>query len=81
MEVTAANSLHMLLLLPQYTLLTFGELTFSIPGVEFSYSQAPIVMKSIVMSCWLLTTAVGNLIVVIVESAAIFELAVIYTIL
>lgn len=76
MEVTRANSVHMLYLLPQYIVLTFGELMFSIPGVEFSYTQAPRSMKSIVLSSWLLSTAFGNLIVILVESASFFELAV-----
>lgn len=49
---------------------------FSVPGVEFAYAQAPVSMKSVVMSCWLLTTTVGNLIVIIIEAATIFELAV-----
>lgn len=75
-EVTAPNSVHMLWALPQYILLTLGELMFSIPGVEFTYSQSPVSMKSVVMSCWLLTTAVGNLLVIVIEAASIFELAV-----
>lgn len=66
----------MLWLAPQYIFLTLGELMFSVPGVEFAYSQAPISMKSLVMSCWLLTTTVGNLIVILIEAAAIFERAV-----
>lgn len=76
MEVTPPNSVHMLWAVPQYLLLTLGELMFSIPGVEFAYSQAPVSMKAVVMSCWLLSTAVGNLIVILIEAASIFELAV-----
>lgn len=49
---------------------------FSIPGVEFAYSQAPASMKSVVMSCWLLSTSIGNLIVVLIEAASIFDRAV-----
>lgn len=75
-EVTAPNSVHMLWAVPQYFLLTLGELMFSIPGVEFTYSQSPVSMKSVVMSCWLLTTAVGNLLVILIEAASIFELPV-----
>lgn len=75
-EVTAPNSLHMLWLLPQYVLLTLGEMLVTISGAEFSYCEAPVSMKSVVVSCWLLTTAVGNLIVVLIEAASIFELTV-----
>lgn len=63
----------MLFILPQYILITMGEIMFSITGLEFSYSQAPSSMKSVVQACFLLTTAVGNLLVVIIESMRVFE--------
>lgn len=50
-----------------------GEIMFSITGLEFAYSQAPTSMKSVLQACWLLTTAFGNLIVVIVESIEPFH--------
>lgn len=46
---------------------------FSITGLEFSYSQAPSSMKSVMQACWLLTTAFGNLIVIIIEAAVPFD--------
>lgn len=72
-EVTQANSVHMLWLIPQYVIITAGEIMFSITGLEFSYSQAPVTMKSFLQACWLLTTAIGNAIIVVIESAKIFE--------
>lgn len=48
--------------------MTLGEVAFSVTGLEFSFSQAPIAMKSVLQACWLLTVAFGNLIVVIVSS-------------
>nr|XP_023020022.1 peptide transporter family 1-like [Leptinotarsa decemlineata] len=71
--VTEPNSVHMLWLLPQYFIITGAEIMFSITGLEFSYSQAPSSMKSLMQACWLLTTAFGNLIIVIIESAKIFD--------
>ncbi|XP_071054882.1 peptide transporter family 1 isoform X2 [Onthophagus taurus] len=71
--VTDPNSIHMLLLIPQYVIITMGEIMFSITGLEFSYSQAPTSMKSVLQACWLLTTAVGNLIVIIIESVHPFD--------
>ncbi|KAG5894366.1 hypothetical protein JTB14_015643 [Gonioctena quinquepunctata] len=71
--VTEPNSVHMLWLLPQYVVITAAEIMFSVTGLEFSYSQAPSSMKSLMQACWLLTTAFGNLIIVIIESAKIFE--------
>jgi len=44
-----------------YALLTLGEVLVSATGLEFAYSQAPVAMKGVIMSCWNLTTNVGNL--------------------
>ena len=33
------NTIHMLWLIPQYLVITTGEILFSITGLEFSYSQ------------------------------------------
>ncbi|XP_049818947.1 peptide transporter family 1 isoform X2 [Aethina tumida] len=71
--VTEPNSVHILWLLPQYIVITGGEIMFAITGLEFSYSQAPVSMKSVLQACWLLTTAFGNLIIVIIESGKIFD--------
>lgn len=67
------NSLHMFYQIPQYVLITAGEVMFSVTGLEFSYSQAPTSMKSVVQAAWLITVAVGNLIVVIVAKARFFD--------
>ncbi|CAN7999204.1 unnamed protein product, partial [Ixodes pacificus] len=67
------NSLHMFYQIPQYVLITAGEVMFSVTGLEFSYSQAPTSMKSVVQAAWLITVAVGNLIVVIVAKARFFN--------
>jgi solute carrier family 15 oligopeptide transporter 1 len=37
--ITEPNSIHMLWLLPQYTVITIGEVMFSVTGLEFSFSQ------------------------------------------
>ncbi|KAL1517031.1 hypothetical protein ABEB36_000850 [Hypothenemus hampei] len=71
--VTNPNSVNMLWLLIQYFIITAGEIMFSVTGLEFAYSQAPISMKSVVQSLWLLTTAFGNLLIVIIESLELFE--------
>lgn len=52
--------------IPQYVLVTAGEIMFSITGLEFAYSQAPNSMKSVVQSFWLLTVAAGNLVTVVI---------------
>ncbi|XP_053493167.1 solute carrier family 15 member 1b [Ictalurus furcatus] len=60
------NAIHMAWQIPQYFLMTCGEVVFSVTGLEFSYSQAPKNMKSVLQAGWLLTTAMGNIIVLIV---------------
>jgi len=52
--------------LPQFIVITLGEIFISITGLEFSYSQAPPTMRSVLASCWLLTVSFGNVIVLIV---------------
>ena len=46
---------------------------FSVTGLEFAYSQAPTMMKSLLQACWLLTVAFGNVIVVIIAELKIFQ--------
>lgn len=51
--------------LPQYILLTAGEIMLNMTGLEFAYSEAPENMKSIILSLWLLTSTIGNLFVIV----------------
>lgn len=39
MEDVKANNIHIAWQIPQYVLITAGEVMFSITGLEFSYSQ------------------------------------------
>ncbi|XP_017045943.1 peptide transporter family 1 isoform X2 [Drosophila ficusphila] len=71
--LTEPNSMNILWLVPQYVVMTLGEVMFSVTGLEFSYAQAPPSMKSVLQACWLLTVAFGNVIVVIIAEAALFE--------
>uniref|UniRef100_H2UFI5 Solute carrier family 15 member 2 n=1 Tax=Takifugu rubripes TaxID=31033 RepID=H2UFI5_TAKRU len=73
MEDVKANDIHIAFQIPQYALMTAGEVMFSITGLEFSYSQAPANMKSVLQAGWLLTVAFGNVIVLIVAEGAGLE--------
>lgn len=46
-----------------YVIITISEVLVSVTGLEFAYSQAPKRMKSTIMGFWLLTVAIGNLLV------------------
>lgn len=67
------NFLSILYQVPQYVLVTAGEILFSITGLEFSYSQSAKSMKSVLQAAWLLTVAFGNLIVLIVAKAKLSD--------
>ena len=81
-SVVSENSVHMMWLLPQYVVVTVSEILFSITSLEFSYSQAPPSMKSILQvtkhntrldikwmdfkALYLMTSAFGNLITLVI---------------
>ena len=54
---------------PAYILLTCAEILISITALEFAYTQAPKSMKSLVMSVYLLTITLGNLLTAAVNKA------------
>ncbi|XP_017794191.1 PREDICTED: peptide transporter family 1 [Habropoda laboriosa] len=64
--VTNPNSMSMLWLIPQYVIITMAEVMFSVTGLEFAFTQAPVSMKSLLQATWLLTVAFGNILVVII---------------
>lgn len=63
--VCESGCVHVLWQIPQYFILTCGEVMLSITGLEFAYSQAPESMKSVCSAAWLLTVAAGNLVVIV----------------
>ncbi|NWS49885.1 S15A1 protein, partial [Probosciger aterrimus] len=69
-EDIAPNTVHMAWQIPQYFIITCAEVVFSVTGLEFSYSQAPSNMKAVLQAGWLLTVAVGNIIVLAVAGAS-----------
>ncbi|XP_059472318.1 solute carrier family 15 member 1-like isoform X2 [Neocloeon triangulifer] len=64
--VTPENSVNMLWLIPQYFVITAGEVMFSITGLEFAFTQAPLTMKSVIVAGWYLSVAFGNFFVIII---------------
>lgn len=59
---------------PQFILIMMGEVWLSIPGLTFSFTQAPPSMKSIITAAWFCNSAFGNLIVVIITEFHLFKL-------
>lgn len=75
-HISGPNSISMMWLLPQYVVLILGEVMYAVTGLSFSYSQAPVSMKSVLQACWLLTIALGNVIDAIIVGLKIFDLQV-----
>lgn len=67
------RNVSLLYQIPQYFVITSGEILFSVTGLEFAYSQAPTSMKSCLQAAWLMTVAFGNLIVVIEAESRLFS--------
>lgn len=59
--------------LPQYVVVTAAEIMFSVTGLEFSFTEAPESMKSVMQACWLLTVTIGNMIVMLIAHLHFFE--------
>ena len=72
-EIDPPNGVSLFLQTPMYILITAGEVMFSITGLEFAYSQAPVSMKAMCQAAWLLTVAFGNLVVIIVAESSAFS--------
>uniref|UniRef100_A0AC34QSV0 Uncharacterized protein n=1 Tax=Panagrolaimus sp. JU765 TaxID=591449 RepID=A0AC34QSV0_9BILA len=65
-RIVPDNVISILWQVPQIVTITVAEILFSITGYEFAYSQAAPSMKALVQALWLLTTAVGDTIIVII---------------
>lgn len=62
-QLDAGEKLSILSQTWAYVVLTAGEVLVSTTGLEFAFREAPKRMRSTLMSFWLLTTALGNLVV------------------
>lgn len=62
------NGVNILWQLPQYILMSWGQILFIVSGMEFSYTQAPSSMKSVLQALWNLMNAFGNVIVILFVS-------------
>ncbi|VDN38848.1 unnamed protein product [Gongylonema pulchrum] len=69
--VVRPNTVNMLWQLPQFFVMTLGEVLFSVTGLEFSYSQAPPNMKSVLQAMWLMTVFLGNVIDMLISGSHI----------
>jgi POT family proton-dependent oligopeptide transporter len=61
MQLDRGLQVHIVWQLPAYLLLTSAEIMVSITCLEFSYTEAPQSMKSLVMAFYFISVAAGNL--------------------
>ena len=61
MQIAAGNTPNIAWQLLAYALLTAAEVLVSITCLEFSYTQAPRALKSVVMALFLMSASLGNL--------------------
>jgi len=57
--------------MPQYFLISLGEVLLSVSGLQFAYSESPTTTKSALAAIWYLTAGLGNILVVMVSRVTI----------
>lgn len=67
MNKMAPKKISILFIIPQFFLLAIGEVLVSATGLDFSYSQSPKYLKSIVMASWFVAVALGNVFVSLIS--------------
>lgn len=67
------NFISILWMLPQFLVITMGEILVYTANLNFSYTEAPAEMKSVMLSFMSLAVAGGCLIVVFISGVAFFE--------
>ncbi|XP_050672084.1 peptide transporter family 1-like isoform X2 [Leptidea sinapis] len=64
--LSEANSITMALLLPQFLIMSLAEVLFAVTGNEFAFKESPESMRAVMYAVWLLTEAMGNVIIIII---------------
>lgn len=54
---------------PQYIIMTAAEILVSITGLELAYTQSPVATRSLVFAAWLMSSTLGNILVLVLGTA------------
>lgn len=71
-KLDSGQQVHVLWQGVQYLIMTSAEVMISITGLAFAYTQAPKNMKSTIMSFWLLTVFIGNLLTAFIVKISLY---------
>ena len=66
-RITAGETPHIIWQMLAYVFMTLAEVLVSITTLEFSYTQAPKRMKSLIMAIYMLSVSLGNLFTAVVN--------------
>lgn len=72
-KISPPSTISMLWMLPQYMVMAMAEALFNTTVMYFTYREAPTSMKAVMQAFMLLMISIGNLIDVIIVSAAFFS--------
>lgn len=72
-EMHALNTVSIWWQVPQIVVITAAEIFFAITCLSFAFEQAPKSMKSVVQACYLLTMAIGDLILIVFSAIPMFQ--------
>ena len=65
-HIDRGESLSIVWQLVPYVVLEAGEVLLSATALEFAFDQAPKQLKSVIMSCWLMTIAGGHFLIAVI---------------
>lgn len=65
--LSPGHSVKLIYMVPQYVLMSIGEVMFAIAGLHFSFTQAPRAMKTVTIAMWQLSVAIGNVVIILIE--------------
>jgi len=70
-QVDSGHGLHLLWQVPQYLLLSAGEVLVAVTGLELATTQVPRAMRPTVVSIWTFTAFLGNLLTFLAQAAGL----------
>lgn len=70
--IATVGNISILWMFPQYLIVCMGEILVYTANLNFSYTEAPASMKSVILGCSYFSVAGGSLIVILISGIALF---------